>query len=121
MGSTHAADKTEPANTAPTSNSTESAMRVYVDPETGKYSPTPITEEQRAQAKREAEAATKQAPQFVGRRLPDGSYMVEFGEDMMMHSTMTVDEHGNTHMNCTQEHPDHSHESHSAKSEAESK
>jgi hypothetical protein len=83
---------------------TTANMRVYVDPETGTLSPTPVTQEQREHAQREVRSASAQSNQFPSKRMPDGSLMVEFGENMMMDTTATVDADGKTHINCAQTH-----------------
>jgi hypothetical protein len=118
LGSSHAAEPAknaaEPINPASSTEQSapEAAMRVYVDPETGAFSATPVTDEQRAQAQAEAAVARSQSSQYPSRRMPDGSLMVEFGESMMISSTASLDAEGNTQLNCDRDHSQEAHDAH---------
>lgn len=67
---------------------TDAGMRVYIDPETGRLSPVPITIEQQ----RFAESSKSVAPMapMVERRLADGTVLLDLNGNYEMASTVAV-------------------------------
>ena len=80
----------------------QSGMRVYIDPQTGRFVPEPVDPSQRP-----APAPTR--PPVVAVPRPDGSLMVQFDERHRKNVVATVDADGRVHLGCVTGDGSHDH------------
>jgi hypothetical protein len=73
----------------------QSGMRVYIDPQTGRFAPGPVDPSQRLEP---APASTR--PPVVAVPRPDGSLEVTFDERHRKSVVATVDADGRVHLDC---------------------
>lgn len=110
VGCAHAGDgKAASKNRAePATNAIESGIKIYVDPETGRTSSTPVTEEQKRAA-----ANAMPAPDFSKIReihKADGSIEWQFNGQVQEAVIATRDADGKLHLTCSEHGTVHAHE-----------
>jgi hypothetical protein len=93
-----AAEAREAAEPAPAS--TEAAMMVFVDPETGRRSGRPVTEEQHQAAVRAGAALNRSSEGLEVVRMPDGSLMMDLKGRFQNFSVVHRSEDGSLRMDC---------------------
>ncbi len=85
----------------PASNTHESGVRVYVDPETGRLVSAPVTAEQRAAAAADAATFSQDSSKVVEAVAADGSPMYILNGQFELALGVAVDEHGQRHYGCS--------------------